>query len=208
MTQRGGGCGWSLGLFLVGVLGFLAACGNPGGEGCGGIEDLVSCVSVSSIEPTSTAGGASSNVDAFFSTADCNGDGVPDDAEPFTDHNADITFANTTFLGASDSLPVTLRRLTISYSLNNCPTGAVCPPLPTVTETTSLVILPEGTATATFPFVPLSVKQAYRTQGGSTFPPPSYNANYTFVAQTQNFADTFTIEASEGFTIGDFDLCP
>jgi hypothetical protein len=192
---------------MLGVLSILVACGNPGGDGCGGEGDIVSCVSVSSIVPQSAAGDDSSNVDAFFNT-DCNADGIADDPEPFTDDNAEITFSNDPFRDASDSQSVAVRSVTISYSLNSCPAGAICPPLPETTQNVSLVILPENTTPGIFPFVPLRVKQAYANQGGSPLAFPSYSANYTFVVQTLGFADTFTVEASAEFTIGSFNLCP
>lgn len=202
MTQPARIRGWGVWLFLVGVAGVLVACDSPGGDGCGGIEDQVSCVTVTGIEPTATAGGPSSNVDAFQGV--CDGGTF----EPFTDHSATITFSNTPAQSASSSLPVTILRALITYSLRNCPSSATCPPLPEVTQDVTLQIETEGTGSATFPFVPLAVKDAYGAQGGSESPPPSYTANYRFTARTQGFADTFTIQASQGFTIGNFDLCP
>src|SRR5262245_37767343 len=54
---------------LVLVVLIVVSCAAPGGdnphEGCGGLEATVSCLEIVSIVPTSTAGGASSNVDAF-----------------------------------------------------------------------------------------------------------------------------------------------
>ena len=204
MTQRGRRRGWGPQL-LVGILGVLAACGSPGGDGCGGIEDLVSCVDVVSIQPSAN-GTETSNVDAF-QNPDCNGDQVFDDPEPFTDHNADFTFANSTFPGATDSQAVSLRSVTITYSINNCPVGATCPPLSEVSQGVALAIPKDSQASATFPLVLLQTKAEYVRLGGSQGPPPSYNAHYTFTAQTENFADTFTVEANVGFTIGNFDLC-
>jgi hypothetical protein len=209
MTQWERAHRWSMGLFVVGISGALVACGSPGGEGCGGIEDIVSCVTVTEIVPMDSAGTNTSNVDAF-PNPDCNGDGTQDDPETFTDHSAAITFSNQPFPKATDSLPVTIRHMAITYSINNCPAGAFCPPLPDVSQNVTLVIEAENTTTATFPLVPLRVKDAYFAGAGGVPPsaPPSYNANYTFTAQTQGFTDTFQIEASQEFTIGDFDLCP
>jgi hypothetical protein len=148
----------------------------------------------------------SSNVDAF-QNPDCDNDPLTADPENFTDHEVEMTFANSTFPGASDSQAVALRSVTITYSINNCPVGATCPPLSQISQGISLTINPDSTANGTFPLVLLQTKAEYQRLGGSQGPPPSYNAHYTFTAQTQNFADTFTVEADVGFTIGNFDLC-
>jgi hypothetical protein len=199
MTQPERVRGWSMGLFLVGVLGFLSACSSPGGDGCGGVEAVVSCVTVTSVEPITAAGVDSSTVDAF-----------KDDCTPpvLADYNANIEFSNTPFPGGTESLPVNITRVTISYTLNNCPASAVCPPLPGQDFPWALQIPMDGTASDTFPFVPISVQVAYVDGGGSRQPPPSYSANYTFTAQTQGFTDTFAVQASASFSIGDFPGCP
>jgi hypothetical protein len=86
--------------------------------------------------------------------------------------------------------------------------GAVCPPLPGFTQAVATLVVPESsTASGAFPFVPLSVKEAYVNQGGDTTQFPSYTANYVFTGQTRPFSDTITIRGSAAFTIGNFDLC-
>ena len=198
-----------LGLFLVAVLGVLSACGNPGGEGCGGIDDIVSCLSITSIQPTATVGGDSSDVDVVFNT-DCDPLAAGSQPEPFTAHDARVTFANNAFPTASTTttLAITIQRVSVSYTLNNCPAGAACPPLPGFTQETSLLVPAGGTATGTFPLVPLSTKQAFVDQGGSARAFPAYSANYTFTAETPFFQDTITLNGSVAVTLGAFDLCP
>jgi hypothetical protein len=129
--------------------------------------------------------------------------------ESFGAHTADITFSNAAFPGASNSFDVTLQRVSVSYSLNNCPSGAVCPPLPGFTQNVPTLVIPKGGTASLlgFPFVPLSVKTAYVDQGGNTTRFPSYSADYVFTGQTQSFNDTLTIRGSASFTIGNFDLC-
>jgi len=204
MTQRGHMRRWGWRL-LLGMFGVLAACGNPGGDGCGGIEDLVSCVDVTSVQPN-VNGTITSNVDAFQAEG-CDTDPGTVDPEPFTDHAVEMTFSNSTFPTASESQAVAIRSLTISYSVSSCPVAATCPPLADISQGVTLVIDAEGTASETFPLVLLQTKAEYRRLGGSEGPPASYNAHYTFTAQTENFADTFTVEADVAFTIGNFDVC-
>jgi hypothetical protein len=205
MMQRERARRWCLELFLVGVLGILSACGNPGGEGCGGIEDIVSCLSITSIQPTANEANTS-DVDVV-QNLDCNGDGVPNDPEPFTRHDANVTFANDAHPQASSSLDVTIRRVSVSYTLTNCPVGAVCPPLPGFTQEVSLVVPAGSATTGTFPLVPISTKQAFVSQGGSATAFPAYSAHYTFTAQTQFFSDTIEIEGNTGFVLGNFNFC-
>jgi hypothetical protein len=197
---------WLMGLVLVGSVGLLVSCGGSGGEGCGGIEDVVSCVSITSITPKDVAGTATSRVDAIQDV--CNPATTPT-PEPFGAHTADITFSNAQHPNASNSFDVTLQRVSVSYSLNNCPIGAVCPPLPGFTQSVPTLVIPKGgtASLVDFPFVPLSVKTAYVNQGGDTTRFPSYSANYVFTGQTQFFNDTLTIEGNAAFTIGNSNLC-
>jgi hypothetical protein len=167
----------------------------------------VSCLEVNSIAPEDANGEATSNVDAFQGI--CTDDEGNPTPEPFTDHNAAVTFSNNTFPGADESFAIRIVRFTISYRLNDCPAGASgCPPLTGFSAAQSLLIPAGGTATATFPFVPLRVKDQYVDSGGAAFPPPSYNIVYSFTAQTTPFNETITVDASAEFTIGNFDLCP
>jgi hypothetical protein len=164
-------------------------------------------VSVSSIQPISTAGDDSSDVDVTF-TLDCDGDPTTNDPELFGSHDARVTFTNTAFPTASGSLAVSIERVRITYQVNNCPPLAGCPPLPELNQAVSLTI-PEDSAdvAGTFPLVPISTKQEFLALGGSANAFPSYTANYVFTARTQSFSDTFTVRGATNFVIGNFNVC-
>lgn len=198
---------WLMRLFLIALLFLLASCPAPGGEGCGGVDAFVSCVKITSIQPTSTAGDDSSDVDVV-QTPDCDGDPTTLDAEPFTKHDANITFSNQPFPTADDALPVTIRGFTVTYSLAICPTGAVCPPLTGFSESVALAIPVGGTTGGQFSMVPISVKFEFVNNGGTANAFPTYIANYTFTAETDFFEDSFTIPGSVSFVLGNFNLCP
>jgi hypothetical protein len=156
----------------------------------------------------STAGGESSNVDVVQDICSVDVETGEVEAEPFTDHSATVSFSNELSPGASGGLGITITSVRILYVLNDCPAGAVCPPLQEFSQGVALVVPDGGTATGTFPLVPLRVKQAYIDQGGDTDAFPSYNAQYTFTAETQRFSDTITADSSVEFTVGNFNLCP
>ena len=196
------------GLVLLGLVCLLMSCDDPGGRGCGGTEATVSCLEVDNIAPQDSADNVSSNVDAFMEQC-LDDEGNPTEPEPFTDHNADITFSNSTFPGADDSFDIRLVRFTVSYRLNDCPAGASgCPALTGFAAGQNLLIPAGSTVTSTFPFVPIRVKDQYALAGGAERPPPSYTIVYTFTAQTTPFNETITVEASAEFSIGNFNLCP
>ena len=194
--------------FVLVVL-ILVSCSAPGSdnpqEGCGGLEAAVSCLEITRIAPRYLSSDTS-NVDAFRATC---ADGT---AEPFTDHQANITFTNTRFPTASGSFDIRILSYTVSYTLNQCPERAIgCPPLPGFSVADSTLLDPAGSSvTATFPFVPLRVKDEYRAAGGELFSTflPSYTATYIFTAQTTRFNDTFTVRGGAEFTIGAFNNCP
>lgn len=200
------------GLFLVALI--LTSCAAPGGEstaeGCGGLEASVSCLDITQIAPTS-AGAETSNVDALRDTCRDAITGAVTGIEPFTDHNAQIAFRNTRFPTASGTFDIRILSFTVSYTLNQCPARAIgCPPLTGFTVANSTLVVPAGgTATATFPFVPLRVKAEYVAAGGELFSTslPSYAATYVFTAQTTRFNETVTVRGSAQFTIGDFNNC-
>jgi len=195
---------WFMGLFMLGMAGLLPACSSPGGDGCGGIEDLVSCVTITSIQPTATAGGDTSDVDVIQD--DCDPD-VAVDPELFTKHDARITFVNQTHPSAAGSLDVTLERAHITYAVNICPPGATCPPLPEIDQPVSLDIPEDSTVDGIFDLIPISTKIAFVDLGGSAEEFPTYTANYAFRARTQFFQDTFTIRGSVNFVLGHFLVC-
>jgi hypothetical protein len=214
---------WLVAFCTIGTLCILLGCDTDFSEECGGVGDLVSCLSIDSIQPTdSSSGGNTSNVDAF--RADCSDDPTAPEPEPFGDHNALITFSNQQFPRATGdtpptvggSLAVTILSYSVSYTLNHCPERAtVCPALTGFTVSTgpTFTIPPDGTTTQTFTFVPLRVKEEYSAEGGELFgnlagfPFPSYSANYVFNARTVDFEDDFQIVGSAEFTIGAFNNC-
>lgn len=205
------------GLFLVSLI--FMGCAAPGGEstaeGCGGLEASVSCLDIVQIAPTATAGGNSSNVDALQDVCRDPVSGDVTGVEPFTDHSAQITFTHTRFPTASGSFDIRILSFTVSYTLNQCPARAIgCPPLTGFTASSTLLV-PAGeegksnSVTATFPFVPIRVKDEYVTSGGElSFFLPSYTATYVFTAQTTRFNETITARGSAEFTIGNFNNCP
>jgi hypothetical protein len=211
---------WLVGFCTIGTLCILLGCEADVGEGCGGVGDLVSCLSIDSIQPTDAiSGDETSNVDALQST--CLPEGTP---EPFGDHNATITFSNRQFPDATGdtapavcgSLTVTILDYSVFYTLNDCPDRAAgCPALTGFTASSgqALRIEPNGTTSATFPFVPLRVKEEYIAEGGqiggssSGAPFPSYSAHYVFNARTNIFNDDIQVEGAAEFTIGSFDYC-
>lgn len=214
---------WLVAFCTIGTLCILLGCDADFSEECGGVGDLVSCLSIDSIQPTdSSSGGNTSNVDAF--RADCSDDPTAPEPEPFGDHNALITFSNQQFPRATGdthptvggSLAVTILSYSVSYTLNHCPEQATgCPALTGFTVSTgpTFTIPPGGTTSQTFPFVPLRVKEEYSAEGGELFgnlagfPFPSYSANYIFNARTVDFEDDFQIVGSAEFTIGAFNNC-
>jgi hypothetical protein len=200
-------------LFLAVVL--LVSCEGPNGdnpeEGCGGTGGSVSCLSITTIEPTSTAGGESSNVDAFQQLCREPESGAIT-AEEFTDHNATVTFTNTAFptsgrVGVDTPFDIRITSYSVSYRLNQCPAAAQgCPPLTGFTVTGQSLLVPAGdSAQLDVPLVPLRVKNEFcnaRGEVGTAI--PSYTAVYTFSAQTTRFNENFTVTGSQEFTIGNF----
>ncbi len=207
------------------TLGFILwGCEADVREECGGVGNLVSCLSIDNVQPSNINAEASSNVDAVANLC-ISGDAMSEPtAEPFGDHSANVTFSNRQFpdvSGASQpdvggSLLVTIVNYSVSYTLNDCPPrAAACPALSgfTVSPGQTFTIPPNSALTQTFPFVPLRVKEEYvfeggqtgSTQFGSAF--PSYTANYVFTARTDFFSTDIQIEGSAEFTIGNFNLC-
>jgi len=213
---------WLVGFCTIGTLCILLGCEADVKEECGGIGDLVSCLSIDSIQPTDDGGNNTSNVDAVLQN--CSDDPSVFEGEPFGDHNALITFSNRQFPAATGatqptvggSLLVTIVNYSVSYTLNQCPERATaCPALTgfTVSPGQTFTIDPNGTASHTFPFVPLRVKEEYIAEGGQVgassfgFPFPSYTAHYVFTARTDFFSSDIEIEGFAEFTIGSFDNC-
>jgi hypothetical protein len=128
-------------------------------------------------------------------------------SEPFTDHNADVTFANTLFLTATGTgFDIRITGYSVTYTLNQCPAAARgCPPLSGFSSGETIIVRNGQTVTVRLPFVPLRVKNEFcNARGEVGGAVPSYTATYTFTAQTTGFNDTFTVTGSAQFTIGDF----
>ena len=197
---------WLRYLFFAGLMFLLAGCDGPGGEGCGGVDAFAACLNITRIQPIDGNGTETSDVDVIFNP-DCNGDGIRDDPEPFTRHDATVTFSNEAFPTADEGLPITVQRFTVSYSLVICPQDAICPPLSGFSETVSLSV-PEGaTVSGQFALVPISVKDEFIDQGGTASAFPTYSANYTFVGETDFFEDAVTLQSSVSFVMGNFNNC-
>ena len=119
---------------LVLVVLIFASCSAPSdngaGGGCGGSEASVNCLNVVRITPTSMSVD-SSNVDAF--REQCLDSTGTVTSEPFTDHNALVTLANTQFTTStgptSRPLDIGIIGYSVTYTLNQCPAAARgCPP--------------------------------------------------------------------------------
>lgn len=211
------------GLAICTLCFILWGCDADVRDECGGVGNLVSCLSIDNIEPTNAEATASANVDAVANLC-TDAQGMPTGAEPFGDHLANITFSNQQFPAAGGTtetdidgnLLVTILNYSVSYTLNDCPPRATaCPALAgfTVSPGQTFTIPAGGSITQSFPFVPLRVKEEYVAEGGHTgssqfgFPFPSYTANYVFTARTDFFSSDIQVEGSAEFTIGSFNLC-
>ncbi len=205
-----------IGILVVSCL--LLGCDPEIREDCGGVGGVISCISIDNIAPVDQSGQASSNVDASLSNC------TDGSTELFTDHNANITFANRPFpssdtptqVQTDGSLILTILNYSVSYTLNDCPPRARgCPALTgfTVSPGQTFTIPANSTVTQTFPLVPLRIKEEYVAEGGHQgssdfgFPYPSYTATYTFTGRTDFFSDDIRIQGSTEFTIGSFNNC-
>ncbi len=110
------------GLFLaLGVAG-LASCGSGdeagGGGSCGGADESGICLQAGLIEPHHLDEQFTTDVDVNF-VADCDGDPLTDDPEPFTEHFADVTFSASLVSGnpvAASFVQVT--SMTVTFTQN------------------------------------------------------------------------------------------
>lgn len=207
---------WFVGLCIASAVSILLGCETNPSDDCGGLDDFVSCVSVTNISPQDgSTGTVTSDVDAVRDICEVSGEGgATIESEPFTAHSADITFDNSQFTTASDSFDVAVRHFSVSYELANCPDQAAgCPPLTGFEGEQTFVIPKDGQVTQSFPLVPLAVKDEYVASGGEVgggagAPYPTYTARYVFTATTEPFSTEIKIRASQDFTIGNFDNCP
>jgi hypothetical protein len=195
----------------------LAACGGEiGGSGqCGGVEDSSVCVRIEGIAPVYLDDVVTSNVDAVHQPL-CrenvpNDDGTRDivGAEPFADHNADLTISSTLFPGAPPAFAgdVTLVDYAIRYTLNRCPSGSVCPALSSLVSAQTTVLPAGETITLRLPFAPLALRKEFLDEGGDAGAFASYTAEYTLTG-TNSFNQVVSIQGAAEFTIGNFNNCP
>lgn len=204
---------WVTGLFLTGMAVVLVGCKGTGGEECGGIDTVTSCLTVSSIQPFDGA------TDSPTADVDVVQDLCPDfTVEPFTSHRADVTLTNAPFpefIGLIDdgdettdeSLAITIQRIDVTYQLEFCPVGAVCPPLTGFSQAVTINVPANGSVTQRIEFVPLNVKLEFLDQGGGAFDFPLYNIEYTFSGRTDFFNDAVEITGNAPFVLGNFDNC-
>jgi hypothetical protein len=184
-----------------------AGCGEVGGAGqCNGVDVTGLCVTIDSIVP-GTETEDTPDVDAFFNT-DCNGDGVSDDPEVFTKHDADVTVSATLMPGVeSPPAPafVTFQSYTITYQAS--PTNQVTAPALSghVFGGSEFKVNADQTFTTTLEMVPIQTKNQYVDNGGSGVP-AIYTATYTLVGTTQ-FNEDIVLAGTASFNIGSFNTC-
>ena len=194
-------------LILAGLA--LSSCGDKAGGGgaCGGVDNNGVCLFISSIEPFDT-NGPTINVDVpFVSPTDCNGDGVFDDPEPFSDHDAVVTFGSFTI----GNVPTTTTRIfivsyTISYAINLG--SGPGPVVPSVTiGTGSIIEVPtNGSVQATVTIFNQAQKAAFAADPAFVGGEPSYFARYTFNGEDE-FGNTVFTQASTQILLANFNNC-
>lgn len=191
---------WCTGLFLTALSLLLIGCPGGGGDNCGGIDDIISCVNVTDVSPSN----------AEVDIADCNADGIPD--PPVDADTVTITFRNDVFPTFQDdvvpeNLDVRIDSVSITYE-PRCGPNQVCPSLDPHSE--PLVIFIEdngGTAQEAVTLVSAFTKDQYAGLIPDPDNPASYTANFVFEAETVGFEDRFDIEVSVPFSIGNYS-CP
>jgi hypothetical protein len=221
MMTRGG--------LMVFFLLIVAACGEvscPGGDNTG------SCLRIEKIELTYLEK-TTPSVDVVASVCST-GTSTSATTESFQGHSAKISFSNLPVEGGSvtaqEISPITLGGFSITYSLNHCPAGAICPSLnPFVAVSPNTIIIPaNGKNEETYPFIDLAQKFEFvaKRLGLATFsyldffppssaPPfptasflefPSYTATYQFNG-IDTFGNKVSATGSAEFTIGAFNTC-
>lgn len=227
------------GLFLaLGVAG-LASCGSgddaSDGPSCGGADESGICLQVTLIDPFNLDEEFTSDVDINF-VADCNGDGVFDDPEDFTEHFADVTFSASLVSGnpvAASFVQVT--SMTVTFTQNTTDPGATCgvssPFTPNCNAvagagpaifplTTPInVVIPVGTSvTQILPMVNFQRKQDYTPAAGfdiftdGPFDPGgnvaflSYHVRFVFTGEDE-FGNNVDATGAEQITFGAYNNC-
>lgn len=189
-------------LLCVGAASLLVACGEIGGAGqCNGVDVTGMCVTSDSITPVGTP-----DVDAFI-TLDCNLDGIADDPEPFTKHDASISIS-AVLLGGVTSPPAPAFVTFTSYVINYTPSPAnqvIAPLLDGWVFDLNQKVNADESVTMTLEMIPIQTKVEYFNEGGSLLP-AVYTATYTIMGTTQ-FNEEVVLQGSTSFNIGDFDNC-
>jgi hypothetical protein len=189
-------------LLCVGAASLLVACGEIGGAGqCNGADTTGMCVSIGSIFPEGTP-----DVDAF-QTLDCDGNGIADDPEVITKHDASVSISAELFEGVT-SPPAPAFVTFTSYVINYTPSPAnqvIAPLLDDWVFGLDQKVNEGESITMTLEMIPIQTKAEYGNEGGSLLP-AVYTATYTIMGTTQ-FNEEIVLQGSTSFNIGDFDNC-
>ncbi|MFB3088391.1 MAG: hypothetical protein ACE10E_08795 [Acidiferrobacterales bacterium] len=194
----------ALALILAGLA--LSSCGDEAGGGgaCGGVDNNGVCLFISSIEPFDTNG---NTIDVDVQQNVCDPVPVPPVIEPFSDHDALVTFGAFTIGNA----PTTTTRIfivsyTISYGINLG--SGPGPILPSVTiGTGSIIEVPtNGSVQATVTIFNQQQKAAFAADPAFVGGEPSYFARYTFNGEDE-FGNTVFTQASTQILLADFNNC-
>ncbi len=192
-------------LILAGLA--LSSCGDKAGGGgaCGGVDNNGVCLFISSIEPSDT-NGSTINVDVIQNI--CDATVTPNIIEPFSDHDALVTFGSFTIGNA----PTTTTRIfivsyTISYAINLG--SGPGPVVPSVTiGTGSIIEVPtNGSVQATVTIFNQAQKAAFAADPLFVGGEPSYFARYTFNGEDE-FGNTAFAQASTQILLANFNNCP
>lgn len=193
-------------LILAGLA--LSSCGDEAGGGgaCGGVDNNGVCLFISGIEPFDTNG---STIDVDVIQNVCDPIAVPPVIEPFSDHDALVTFGSFTI----GNVPTTTTRIfivsyTISYGINLGSIPGPVPPSVTIGTGSIIEVPTNGSAQATVTIFNQAQKAGYVVlSGGAPVGEPSYFARYTFNGEDE-FGNTVFTQASTQILLADFNNCP
>ncbi len=193
-------------LILAGLA--LSSCGDKatGGGACGGAVNNGVCLFISSIEPVHLDGTSTINVDVQQNV--CDATVTPNIIEPFSDHNALVTFGSFTI----GNVPTTTTRIfivsyTISYGINLGSTPGPVPPSVTIGTGSIIEVPTNGSAQATVTIFNQQQKADFVTAGYIFGTEPSYFARYFFNGEDE-FGNTVFTQASTQILLADFNNCP
>jgi hypothetical protein len=203
-------------IMAIGIASLAVGCGggDSGQPGSSGSAETGTQLSIA-VTPTDTL-----NVDCFRNL-DCNGDGVTDDPEPFTDHLATATITATTYdiptqPGTGSGSTIFLEHYTIEY----VPENPAAPPL-RMREIFNTIVIPAPTnaatpteMTASVILADLQTKREFReaiAAGNPIIADPSawpvrYTVVYNFYGENQ-FGSDVHVRVTTHATFGDFDNC-